>query len=68
MCALIVEDGHRQFVLMPTESGVVKVDYMHVVACDNQIIRVQVRVDQAVGSSVFTVIGQDSIDLGRGHI
>ena len=51
---------------MPTESGVVKVDYMHVVAGDNQIIRVQVRVDQAVGSSVFAVIGQDSIDLVAG--
>ena len=47
---------------MPAEPGIVKVNNVNVIAGNDQVVRVQVCVDQAVRSSPFAVIGQDSIN------
>ena len=44
---LVVGNGYRELILMPSETGIVEIDYMYVFASCDEVARVQVGVNQA---------------------
>jgi hypothetical protein len=60
--ALSPEQGHGEFVDVPAEAGVVKVDDRETVPGGDDILRVQVRVNEAVRTGVFREGTEDGVE------
>lgn len=63
------EKRHGKFVLVPAEAGIVEVNHMHGSLADQQISRVQIRMDHAVGAAwVVATVREDFVDCAASRL